>query len=154
MRPPPGREHVLELLANRALDRGAVDSEPACRCQAVLAEAEPEEEPRAVAELDEVALVVVAVLEPVVVQRLGEDRGHLVAADIRDERAHVGADVRVCGAEVGRVAVAERVLGVAVRVVARPVEMEEHGPGVDPHPSLLCGTAGLGEHVALACGAS
>ena len=71
--------------------------------EAVLAEAEAEQVAGALAELDEVALVVVAVLEPVVVQRLGEDRRHLVARDVGDERAHVGAHVRVGRAEVGRV---------------------------------------------------
>ena len=61
----------------------------------MLAEAEAEQVAGLRAELDEVALVVIAMLEPVVVQRLGEDGGDLVARNVSDERTHVGTDVRV-----------------------------------------------------------
>ena len=101
---------MLELLADGGPDRGTVDAEPAGDGEAVLAEAQPEQEARTLAEPDEVALVVIAVLEPVIVQRLGEDGRHLVPGDVGDERAHVRPHVRVRGAQVGRIRVAEGVL--------------------------------------------
>ena len=93
--------------------------------------------------------MLVAVLERVVVHRLGEDRRDLVAADIGDERAHVLAHVRVRRTEVGRVPVAERVDGDAVLVLVRPVGVQEDRPRVDAHAARGSRAARLGEHVPL-----
>ncbi len=82
----------------------------------MLAEAEAEQVAGLRPELDQVPLVLVSVLHRVVVERLGEDRPDVVAADVGDERTRVGADVGVRRAEVGRVPVAERVDGDAVLV--------------------------------------
>ncbi len=115
----------------------------------MLAEAEAEQVAGTRAELDEVALVVVAVLEPVIVERLGQDGRHLVAGDVRDERAHIRAHVRVCRAQVGRVEIAERVAGGAVRVLVGAVGVQEDGPGVDAEPAGGRRPTRVCEHVVL-----
>ncbi len=144
---PAVAEDTLELLAGGRPHAGAVDSRRGSAREAVLAEAETEQVPGTCSELDEVALVVVAVLEPVEVQRLGEDRLDLVARDVGYEGPDVRADIGARRAEVGGVAIAERVLGRAVGVLVRAVEVEEHRPSVDGEATLRRLPAGLAQDV-------
>ena len=82
-----------------------VGAVPPRALEAVRAEAEAEQQARRRAELDEVALVVGAVLERVVVQRLGEHRARRRARRCRRASAtRVGADVRVGRAQLGQAA--------------------------------------------------
>ena len=78
------------------------------------AEAEAEQIPDLRSEWHEVSLVRVAVLERVVVQRFRADRRDAEPGDVRGERDRERAHVRMRRAEIGHVAVAERVLGRAV----------------------------------------
>ena len=94
--------------------------------------------------------MVIAVLEAVVVQRLRQNGRDLVARDVRDERAHVGADVRVGRAQVGGVKVAEGVAGSTVGVLVGAVGVEEHRPGVDGEAAGRRRPARVREHVVLA----
>jgi hypothetical protein len=82
----------------------------------VLAEAEPEQERRVRPQLQEVALVVVSVLEWVVVERFRHDRAHPVAGDVGGQGRDVGAHLGVGGTEIGEVGIAERVALDAVRM--------------------------------------
>ena len=95
---PPGSSPAnARSIASRALapHRLAVDPGRACRREAVLAEAEPEEVSHPRAERDEVALVRVAVLEPEVVERLRGDPGDSECGDVGGEGAGVGTCVGI-----------------------------------------------------------
>ena len=143
------RERALELVAHRSLQAGTVDAGRRRTREAVLAEAEAEQVARLRPELDQVPLVLVAVLGRVVVERLGEDRPDVVAAHVGHERARVRAHVGMRRAEVGRVAVAEGVDGDAVLVLVGPVGVQEDRPRVDAHAARGRRAARLPEHVPL-----
>ncbi len=115
------------------------------------AEAQPEQEPRHGAELDEVALVVRAMLERVVVQRLGEHRRDAAPGEILREREGIGAYVRIGRAELGQAGISEaRLLGEARIAVLRPVDVQEDGPRLHGEASLVRGGDELCQRVALA----
>ena len=78
----------------------------------------------------------VAVLEAQVVQCLRADAGHAELRDVGGERACVFAGIRIGGAELGHVAVAEGVLGRALGMRGgEGAVVEEHGPGADGQPA-------------------
>ncbi len=115
---------------------------------AVRAEADTEQGLGGRAQLLEVALVVVAVAQPVEVQRLGADRVHAVPGQLGDQGQRILADLRVRRAELGEVAVAEGVGRGAVRVgEAEPVVVAEHRPGVQLQAAPAGLVGGLGEGV-------
>jgi hypothetical protein len=85
--------------------------------------------------------VSVAVLERVVVERLGKDARHAESGNVGGERACIRANVRVGRAEFCEVGVAEGVPGGAVGVADRErVVVEKDGPGVHLETPLFgCG---------------
>ena len=103
------------------------------RRAAVVTEAQAEEELRDRAVAVVAALVVIAVREGQVADGLQLEGGDRVAADVGGHVADVAADVGVCGAEAGDVAVAERVPDGRVgmtrpeRRVVRVVDPDPHG---------------------------
>ncbi len=130
-----GRLRVVALqrsrdLGGRApLQLGGIRTVACGSRQAVVAEAEPEQQPRRGTELDEVALVVGAVLERVVVQRLAEHGADAAGRDVSGERERVGADVRVGRAQLGQAGIAEAgLLGEARIAVLGPVDVQEDRP--------------------------
>ena len=115
----------------------------------MLAEAEAEQVARARPERDEVALVRVAVLEAQVVQCFRADAGDTERRDVGGERPRVLAGIGVGGAELGHVAVAERVLGGALGVGrGERAVVEEDRPRAHGEPALARGGDDLGQHAA------
>ncbi len=110
---------------------------PACRDEreAVLAEAEAEQEAGARTQVEEVALVVVAVLQRVVVQGLGDDRAARRArrchrSEPARRRRRPGWRGRAPSASGRRTRCARRLR----QRLVHPVDMEVHRPGVDARP--------------------
>jgi hypothetical protein len=75
-------EPAPELATHGVLDPFGIDPGVPCRLQAMLAEAQAQQEGPDLAQILEVAFVVVAVAESVEVQRFGEDVGDPVAGDV------------------------------------------------------------------------
>ena len=88
-------QRPLDLRGRAPLQLGGIRTVPCRSRQAVVAEAEPEQQPRRGTELDEVALVVGAMLERVVVQRLAEHGADATGRDVSGERERVGAHAGV-----------------------------------------------------------
>jgi hypothetical protein len=119
-------------------------------CAAVFTEAAPEQKSGDGVERDEIALVVVAVLETVIVEGFGKDRLHLITRDIGGDSPHVGPGIRIRRAELALVEIAERILGRAGGVLAGAVGVEEDGPGIDRQATGCRRPARLAENIALA----
>jgi hypothetical protein len=132
---------VVKLGPDDRVHPGRVDTLVSSGGEAMVAEAEPEQKAGEGVERDEIALVVVAVLEHVVVERFRDDRGDVVPRDVGDEGSCIGAGVRVCRAEVGRIGVAEGVAGHAVLKLVQPVCVEEARPRALNAPPAACGTS-------------
>ena len=94
--------------------------------------------------------MVVAVLERVVVERLRDDAAHTARGDVARQRTDVGDDVRIRGAELGQLRVAERVaLADGGGVLVHPVDVEVHRPRVHVEPAPAGGLEELGQRVTL-----
>ena len=114
------------------------------------AEAQPEQEARRRAEWEEVALVMEAVLEGVVVEGLRDDRANPARADVGAERPDVRTHGRVRRAELREHRVAERVALAEIGPwIANPVRVQEDGPAVQREPAPAGGLDRLLEDVAL-----
>ncbi len=114
----------------------------------MLAEAESEQETGARAEVEEVALVVIAVLERVVVEGFGHDRLHPVARDVGAQGPHVRPHLRVGRAQLREAGIAEgRSLRVLGPPIAGPVAVEEHRPRVNRHSPAHGRVHEAGQHV-------
>src|ERR687894_579981 len=93
----------------------------------------------------------VAVREAVEVERLREDRGDLVAPDVRRERGRVRPHLGIGRTQIGEVPVPERVLCGAFGVYkAEPVVVQEDYPCVDLHSPFVGGRAKIAEGIARA----
>src|SRR3712207_9520359 len=89
--------------------------------------------------------------ETVEVERLREDRGDLVAPDVRRQRARVSPHLGVGGAQIGKVPVPERVLCGAFGIYkAEPVVVQKYSPCVDLHSPFASGRAKVAEGIARA----
>ncbi len=142
-------EGALELRAHDLVHSSRVDAAAARRREAVLAEAEPQQEAGNRVERDEVPLVVIAVLEAVVVEGLGQDRLDLVAGDVGGECPYVGSRVGIRRAEIALVEIAERIPRRTGRIVAGTVGMQEDGPGVHGEVAGGRSPTRLPQHVTL-----
>src|SRR5918993_3584387 len=109
------------------MNHPGVDSSLAGRLQAMLTETHSEQVDADGPELLEIAFVMIAVPEPVEVERLREDGRDIVAGDVGGERASVHPHVGVRWAQVGQVAISECVLGGALGVrKTQPVVVQEY----------------------------
>src|SRR5260370_19052825 len=118
--------------------------------QAVLTEAEPEEVATERPELDEVALVVESMLEPMEVQRLRNHRAHALGRGGGGKRRSVRADLGVVRAEVRQVCVAESIAARTLWMrLAERVVVQEDGPGADAERACGRVMAEVREHIGL-----
>src|SRR5207237_2648035 len=112
-----GCKTALQLPARLRPQPFGLDSMLPRRLQAVIAKTQAEQETTEQAELDEVPLVMQAVLETVEVKGLRDDALHALARDVRTQCGDIGAHVGIGRAEVREVCVAERV---ATRAAGMP----------------------------------
>lgn len=116
----------------------------------MLAEAEAQQVAPQRAQVDEVPLVVKAVLQAVIVQRLCNHYRHSMGRDVSAERAYVRSHVRVGRAEVGQMQVTESVAAGIVWIgLAERVVVQKDRPGPDAHRARGGATAEVGQNVGL-----
>ena len=126
------------------MDHSASTPELVGRFETVDTETQTEQVVSDRPDLLEVAFVMVAVLKPMEMERLGEDCRDVVACDVRRERPRIAPHLRVGWTQVSEVGVPERVLCGAARVLeAQPVAMQEDHPRVYVHSPLAGGHAEL-----------
>ena len=145
-----GREAAIQFQPRFEPQFFRVDPAPPCRGQAAVAEAQAEQETAEAAELDEVPLVMEAVLEAMEVEGLRNHRRHALARDVSAEGYDVGPHVGIGRAEIGEVRVTECVVARAFWMGgAERVVVQKDSPGA--HPQGACGRLAteLGEDIRL-----
>ena len=94
--------------------------------------------------------MVVAVREREEVKRLHQDRVDATCGNVGDERASVRAGVRIRGAELGQIRVAERVPLREFLDRAPAVDVEKHDPRIRVHPASPRRAHEIGDEIPLA----
>ena len=143
--PVPNR---LQRAPRRARQAVHIDAATHPRRPAVGAEAQRHQHAGVERQRDQVALMVLAVLERPVVQALGEQPLHRAPHHVGGQFAAVGAHPRVGRAQVAQVGIAVEIVGGAVRVRCREQRVVgEDGPRRHGHAAPLRLRTHVGQHV-------